>query len=740
MDAKELERKTREIASLRWGVLAQSEHIDGVDYDCILHLDDGHWIAIETTCNTSIEKVRTDINNRLGFLRKNRIIDNIFVECYMVLGYPPTPNMVEYARKAKVTILSYDEFKRQFFDYRPYCTQRVNRAFGSAINLETGKNDTKKYIGVNYRDESGTKYRIADIVDNLKRGFAIILLGDYGTGKSRCIREVFNQLINERDYYTICINLRDNWGLKTKAEIIHRHFTELGLSRSSDMAVRLSDKGNSIFLLDGFDEIGSQSWTANQKKLVSLRKKALQGVAQIVSESTGGILISGRQQYFNSTDEMCSALGLNTRSNVKILWCPEEFTEEEMQSYLAEAAPGFIGNIPAWIPRKPLTYNVLSELQAEDIRKLNENVDSHLSYWNYLIEYICVRESAIRNMTLESATILQILKEVAHYILKCDRDDAIITPDIIGGIFHSVLGYAPDDDASIILQRLPGLGRAPVEGPNRCFYDDFLLHGLKASFLIDTVSSCNREMPFEKWGTKIDTLGCTFLQEDYESDPVKYEKYIKAFLPTMTNKIMTSILVTLAFSSDYPMNFKNVMVSETEFDTLSLSPSCRNITFSDCYFNELDISDCVSPQISFEKGCLINQIIGIGNSRAIPSWISSDCVIENYQMSQKASELRESGNITTPQMVLLIILQRIFFQRGSGRVREALFRGFEDSEMRYVAAVVVILIAQGYIKKIPCNGSTIYIPVRDKSSRVYEIKNELTRSTDPLWQSVSELQ
>ena len=53
MDAQELERKTREIASLRWGVPAQPEHIVGVDFDCILHLSSSHWIAIETTCNAN---------------------------------------------------------------------------------------------------------------------------------------------------------------------------------------------------------------------------------------------------------------------------------------------------------------------------------------------------------------------------------------------------------------------------------------------------------------------------------------------------------------------------------------------------------------------------------------------------------------------------------------------------------------------------------------------------------------
>ena len=43
MNAQELERKTREIASLRWGVPAQQEHIVGVDFDCILHLKSG-WV------------------------------------------------------------------------------------------------------------------------------------------------------------------------------------------------------------------------------------------------------------------------------------------------------------------------------------------------------------------------------------------------------------------------------------------------------------------------------------------------------------------------------------------------------------------------------------------------------------------------------------------------------------------------------------------------------------------------
>ena len=335
-----------------------------------------HWIAIETTCNTQIEKIRTDINNRLGFLRKHKIFENVFVECYMVLGYEPTASMVEYASVAKIQILSFNSFKKQFFDYYPYSTQRYKKTFGSAFDLTTGKDDAKEYIGVNYTDSSGILYKISDIADALKRGKRIILLGDYGTGKSRCIKEVFNNLAQNPDFYTFCINLRDNWGLKRKSEIINRHFEELGLSGSAEKALRLSTQDNCIFLLDGFDEIGSQSWSTNPKKLVSLRKKALQGIAQIVSESVGGVIISGREQYFNTHEEMLQALGLVKKDGVLVLYYPEEFTEEEMQQYLeAGTAPVLVGNIPDWIPRKPLTYNVLSGLQLDDIHRLNETVE-----------------------------------------------------------------------------------------------------------------------------------------------------------------------------------------------------------------------------------------------------------------------------------------------------------------------------------------------------------------------------
>ena len=108
-----------------------------------------------------------------------------------------------------------------------------------------------------------------------------MLLGEYGTGKSRCFKQLFKELSTsaiQSNLYPIAIDLRDLWGLKKSRELITRHFDNLGLDEGlSKAAIRCFNAGRAIFLLDGFDELGSQSWSNDNDKLKTIRAKSLEG-------------------------------------------------------------------------------------------------------------------------------------------------------------------------------------------------------------------------------------------------------------------------------------------------------------------------------------------------------------------------------------------------------------------------------------------------------------------------------
>ncbi len=197
-------------------------------------------------------------------------------------------------------------------------------------------------------------------------GRNIILTGEYGSGKSRCISEVFaisSAMWAESYQFPVAVNLRDCWGLQRSEEIVRRHFDSLGLDDITPAAVRAFNSRNMLFLIDGFDEIGVQSWSSDDARLRQLRSQALSGVRDIVQTCGTGTLIAGRDHYFSSNSEMLSALGLNM-SDTLIVGVKEEFSAEEMTAYFEAAQIEF--DAPEWLPRRPLMCQTISNLDADE--------------------------------------------------------------------------------------------------------------------------------------------------------------------------------------------------------------------------------------------------------------------------------------------------------------------------------------------------------------------------------------
>ena len=159
--------------------------------------------------------------------------------------------MRETGRASNVRVLSVNEFQNEWFDYSSYIFMRRKKPFGSLLNQD-GQPEENKYIDVTYTSAiSGRAYRIADIISALKKGKRIVLKGDFGLGKSRCIKEVFDRLTSSPDSspYTLAINLREHWGAIWAKELLMRHFHDLGLNE--DNYLKIFDQLDTIYLLDG---------------------------------------------------------------------------------------------------------------------------------------------------------------------------------------------------------------------------------------------------------------------------------------------------------------------------------------------------------------------------------------------------------------------------------------------------------------------------------------------------------
>ncbi|MER8397494.1 hypothetical protein [Mesorhizobium sp. M1348] len=342
------------MASLIWSRPCTPQRVGGVNIDGVTILKAELQCFVEITEEKSLSKVREDVI-KLHTAKNTMFSKGVMARCFCIVNGNITPAMRDAGREQHIHVLSFDEFSKQFFDFDSYSSIRMSAPFGSSINPLTGETDDTKYVPVRYSVD-GKKGDIStkDVTEYLLGGKNVVLLGEYGSGKSRCIREVFT-LLSETATVNFChpiaIDLRKSWGLRQSGELIRRHFNELGLDSLESSAIKAFNAKSIIFFLDGFDEIGSQSWSNDSNRLKFIRAKSLEGVKDVVQKNAGGSLVAGREHYFPSTDEMFAALGINPQNTV-VIRSKSEFSESELLEYFQNRDIDV--DVPNWLPRRPL--------------------------------------------------------------------------------------------------------------------------------------------------------------------------------------------------------------------------------------------------------------------------------------------------------------------------------------------------------------------------------------------------
>ena len=235
------------------------------------------------------------------------------------------------------------------------------------------------------------------------------------------------------------------------------------------------------FILDGFDEVGSQAWSDDPATLRRIRYDSLRGVRDLVDKSNGGVLISGREHYFNSNGEMKTCIGADVRE-VLIGACKVEFDDREVEEFLGQISEEVI-IIPEWLPRRPLMCQAIASLDEDERKKILNDQNGDIDFWNAFIDIICSREARIRKI-LNADAIKKILMQLAHITRAKTSNVGPISYREIQDAFETVLGVHPVEEASVILQRLPGLGRTSMESDDRQFIDVYVVDGLRAPAII----------------------------------------------------------------------------------------------------------------------------------------------------------------------------------------------------------------------------------------------------------------
>lgn len=731
-----LETTVRTLAELKFGGAARGEYIAGVKCDCVIHLP-GETIVVEISKQRTVTKLREDIA-KFNSIRPHLIGLGIFPRCIFVTIDDPTSALIDAGQANHVTVYSVSQFFNSLLGLGNYATLRSKAAFGSAIDLYSGEPDESTYVPVTYYADDGEVYDTHKISERLISGCSVVLIGEYGAGKSRCVKEVYTDLQgNFKHHYKnpIAINLRENWGLKRASEMITRHFTELGLAERVSDILKVGFSKATIYLLDGFDEIGAQTWSDDPTKLLEIRKQSLIGVKDLIQRSSGGILITGREHYFNDDAELITCLGLASK-NVLFLRCNQELSDKQFSELIGWE----VESLPAWLPRKPLIGTVMRQIEQATMPSLLETKSGQADFWDLLMTTFCEREARI-NPALDGEIIRKLYTHLGR-VARTTRDAlGPLSIKSINDAFEATTGRPPTDESAIILQRLPGLGRIGAESQDRQFVDAYILDGLKAEDVLTIYSDASVDQLSVEWKHPVESFGAFYLSSKLAdahqiNAVVAYTKRHR----DSANKVFLSDLIAAVYHyGDAPVDFAGLNLSEGKFHYLPCSDSTvSGITFIECSFEGLDLQDSTMQRTEF-RDCTIRQLDGYASQALLPPFFKN-CAIQHFQNISTLVAIKGAG-LSVAQTFLLSSLRKLFLQPGAGRQESSMYKGYRDAASKKVCERVInLLIREKFCQVHKGANGSLFIPDRSKTGRVKEVMNQMTNSKDKLWEQVTELQ
>jgi len=733
---KELEEIVRTLSELKFGGPARHETIAGVRCDCVIHLRDGSAVIVEVSKESTIEKLRTDIA-KFSVIRPHFFGKNIFPKCFFVTLDTPTDALIEAGNGMHVQVHSLAQFFNQLLGLRNYVALRKEAAFGSAIDLYSGEPDKRDYVPVLYYSETGETFTAKKIAERLVAGKTVILLGDYGVGKSRCVKEVFSEL---SDNFTrtlrnpVAVNLRDNWGLKRASEILTRHFTELGLGDLVPDFLKVCFSKSTVYLLDGFDEIGAQTWSDDPAKLLDIRQKALAGIKDLINSSRGGILVTGREHYFNNDAEMMKCLGTDTKDFI-VLRCNQELTEQQFNELVGWS----IHSLPAWLPKKPLIGTVIREIDQSSMEQLLASSSGQADFWDLLITNVCEREARI-NSALDGSIIRTLYSNIGRIARNTTTSLGPLSIKTINEAFEQTTGRPPTDESAIILQRLPGLGRIGSESLDRQFVDAYILDGLKAEDVLSIYSDSSVEPLQDPWNHPVEGFGAFYLASKIcaLNQQQAVAAYIKRNKDVVNKVLLSDLMSALYLDPNGKLDFGGLTFLGGIFHQISFGEAhISNIVFRECEFRAADFHDAELDRVSIVD-CTIRDLAGYSSSATLPPFIIST-VVQEYQSVATLVAIRAAG-LSVAQTFLLASLRKLFLQPGGGRQESSMYKGYRDaSSKRICDRVIALLVKDGLCQRMRGNNDALFIPDRSQTGRVKAIMSQMTHSDDPLWAKVSAL-
>lgn len=764
------EAEVRRVAEAVWNLPAgqcQPMHYpnDPVvrEIDGIARLRDVTHLLMVTT-STRLDKVRDDCKK----LQSAEIIERTrapAVSKWLITENQLDAQHIEHARKQNVQTLTLAQFQRRFFDGDKYLSLRNRAPFGSARDPLTDSITIPEnaYVSLPLRvaiDTSisnsaliGRRVSLDQICTRLQSGELVVLRAPFGSGKSLTTREIFRKLASAHTKDStkpvpLALNLREHWGEDYFDEILDRHARSIGYTPREDVVVAWR-AGMCSLLLDGFDEVAAQSVvrTENKNFMREARRQALTGVRGFTQKlpASVGVLLCGRDQYFDSDNELASSLGINGRKYIVI--DIGEFDEASANDFLRRN--GITQELPDWLPRKPLLlgYLLRHKLFSEII-----SIDGAKGFgyaWDEFLDAICARESSLEKSVMEAATVRAVLERLAFSVRAKSNGTGPISGVDLAEAYTAETGQTAGEGVLAQLQRLPGLAQRDAESGTRSFVDFDMLAALQGGAFASHVLGGFRGV------AGVPLAGLSEQAQDMATHILIKSGATSDTLSSVCNQLLRatiqergtpqhaadclSVALRIAAQADRTeLDMHGVSIADAAVDRISFEEvALKNATFRDCTIRELQLTENAQDLgVSF-SACLIGRIVGASNRSGVPTKVvSEDCEIEAFDnLSTNSAVLRL--DLSPKLKALLTVLRKLYKQAGGGRKVAAFSRGITQQEvLRYIDPVLSILQRHHFVSV----SNSVVHPVRRQSGRVEAILAAPALSDDAIAVEVRALQ
>jgi hypothetical protein len=745
-DPMAFEQEVRRVAGLLYpDVYGGPTVVQGSERDGIFITEDT-VVLLEATLSRDKAKAEKD-GRKLKALSDRLARQYPFhaIKAFFVTRAEPTADQVDVIRKIgqPVVAISYVKFRARLIDSAAYLNARSDHAFGSARDPET--NDVRlrdSYVTLDFVDaiDRRTQYNVRAIINAIDAGRRVVLLGDYGAGKSMTLRQVYLDFAkrHRKDgtaQFCLHLNLNEHQGQMEPAEALIRHAGLIGFPQPHQL-VRAWKSGDAHIILDGFDEVFVPGWATASRSLAEIRRRSVALIRQFVTEtpSTSGLLIAGREHFFDRISELKSALAITSGA---LIASATDFTEEQVEQYLRQRE--WKAALPDWLPRRPLIVGYLAG------RKLFEVIDE-LSVsdpgvgWHRLIAALSAREARI-DAGIDEDTVREIIERLSTLARKTSGGLGPLSFEDLVTVFRDLRGYLPDEGAYSVLQRLPGLRVNDNQINSRLFVDDALVDACRAGDVYRWVKHPEEKRVVEAmygWQNLLGNVGLAVLKCRLDEEGLTHRLVQTALerahgrseLDGLRADLVRSLFLMGSSSQ------KMLTISDQHIPTLYLSEAsdASNVTFSECIIETLDLSDVeTAERLPILKDCSVALVEGVTglDELAAGKFTGSELI----RFSESAENVAAILRLDLPDYtrVALTVLRKIFVQSGHSRKESALYRGLlTNKQKELIPLVLASLEKQGAIRKNRRRDATLWAPNLGMYRRVTRILDAPTTSRDEL--------